>query len=107
MKKENQVELPTFSLGDKIKVDSILKRVVKYSEPNEYGINKRLKVWKNVPLKESKTAIIIGIRNLSNGYTDHDREAGDIYNPTEYFKALLVVSSLSNVPYFVEYPKRK
>lgn len=102
---QNPLLPAAFSLGQQITVESVLKRKTKYSTPNEYGRSKRLKVWEKVPLKQSKTAIIIGIRNLSNGNTDYDSEVGYMYNPTEYFKALLVVSNLKNAPYFVECPQ--
>lgn len=95
------------SLGQQITIDSVLKRKTKYSTQDEYGRSKRLKVWENIPLKQNKTAIVIGIRNLSNGNTDYDSDAGYMYNPTEYFKALLVVSNLNNAPYLVQYPNKK
>ena len=94
---------PTFYLGQLITVDHVLKRRTKYST-NEYGNSKRLKNWEKLPLEKSKTAVVIGIRNLSNGYTSYDNEIGYMYNPTEYFKALLVVSALSKSPYFVNIP---
>lgn len=100
----NAVLSAAFSLGQQITVENVLKRRTKFSTPNEYGISKRLKVWERVPLKKATTAIIVGIRTLSNGNTDYDYEVGYMYNPTEYFKALLVVSSLKNAPYFVECP---
>lgn len=101
----NAVLPAAFSLGQQITVDSVLKRKTKYSTPDKYGRSKRLKIWEKVPLKQSKTAIIVGIRNLSNGNTDYDSEVGYMYNPTEYFKGLLVVSNLNNAPYFVECPQ--
>lgn len=102
---EASLMLPAaFSLGQQITVDFVLKRKTKYSTPNEYGRSKRLKVWEKVPLKKSKTAIIVGLRNLSNGNTDYDGDVGYMYNPTEYFRALLVVSNLNKAPYFVECP---
>jgi hypothetical protein len=103
MKKEKSV-LQDFSLGQQITIASVLKRMTKYSTPDEYGRSKRLKVWENIPLEKPNTAIVVGVRTLSNGYTDWDREIGNIYNPAKYFKALLVVSTLSSAPYYVEFP---
>ena len=102
---QNPMLPPAVFLGQKITVTSVLKRKTIYSTPNEYGRSKRLKVWEQEPIKQSKDAIIVGVRNLSNGDTDYDSEVGYMYNPTEYLKALLVVSNLNNAPYLVECPQ--
>lgn len=43
---------------------------------------------------------LIGIRTLSNGHVEWE-EGGRVYEPQNYFKALLVVKSLSSKPIFI------
>jgi hypothetical protein len=90
--------------GQKIKITSVLKRRVKYTANDQYGFRKRLKEWEAVPIKSEREVIVIGIRSLSNGATDWDGEAGYMYSPLHYFKALLVVGNKREKPFYIQYP---
>ncbi len=94
--------MENIKLGQQITVTSSLIRNKSYFDPYEHGRTKR--TWIDVPLKEPVAAIVIGVRTLSNGETEYDKEAGAMYYPTEHFKALLVVTNLNNVPFFVKLP---
>jgi len=57
------------------------------------------KAWVEVPILE-KNVRVIGIRTLSNGNVDYGE--GAIYEPTEFFKALLVVEKMSSNPFYIK-----
>jgi len=91
-------------LGKKITVNYRLKRVTKFSEFNEHGRRRRLKIWEP-RLTEILDVIVVGKRTLSNGTTYYEEGYGNIYEPKEYFTALLVVRTLKESPFYINYPK--
>lgn len=68
---------------------------------------KRTRFWEEVKFRNgaTKDVVIIGVRTLSNGWTEWDAETGNIYTPETYFKALLVVERLNSKPFFILPPK--
>jgi hypothetical protein len=82
-------------LGQRIKVFSKYKRVHKY-DSGHVGI----RIWKETPINTD--GIIIGFRTLSNGTVTYNEE-GAYFNPSDHFRAILVVSNVNNKPYFVPY----
>lgn len=92
-----------FALGQKIIINSFLKRKISYYEVNQSYKN-RGKEWVDIPLEKDKIVIVLGIRTLSNGTTEHDPEVGTMYSPETYLKALLVVGSLYEKPFYTPYP---
>lgn len=87
-------------LGSDLTVTVYYKRITKFID-NGSGWRTRMKIWNEVTLKEPKTVKIIGIRTLSNGKTDYDSDVGHMYDPKQFFQAILVVESLSRKPFYV------
>lgn len=89
-----------YKLGQIIEAKSQLQRKGKYLD----GENKELKTWVEYPLKETKKVMVIGARNLQNGYNDYLSEYGAVFNYTETVKALLVVENLNRKPFYIPTP---
>lgn len=89
---------PEIILGEKITVEKEYKRVRRWDYSKDHG--QRMKEWEMKPIKPI-TGVIVGIRTLSNGRTDFDNEAGYMYSPNYFFKALLVSVSLYRKPILV------
>lgn len=83
-----------YAFGQRIVVESKLKRV-----RLGYGRNTE-KIWISVET-EIKEVIVIGIRTLSNGINYYS-DGGTFYEPREFFKAALVVESLSRNPFYIK-----
>lgn len=81
-----------YKLGDQIIFDSFYKRKSSYKLQGTY--NRRFKEWEIQKYKTPQNGIVIGYRNLSNGFTDYEQEVGTMFTPTENFKAILVVFSM-------------
>lgn len=86
-------------LGDKITIRHKLVRKELY-RPNENGKNVRHKEWKPTVLKSALEVLVIGKRKLQNGTTFRDTGM-EIFEPKEFFDALLVVESLHKRPFYV------
>lgn len=89
--------MKVYNLGDKYKASKKLVRRTKYIKGIVF--NQRYKYWD--VQKINQEVLIIGIRTLSNGTTMWDDEAGNLYEPTDYFQALLVVSDLHKKPFYI------
>ena len=89
--------MKVYNLGDKYKASKKLVRRTKYIKGIVF--NQRYKYWD--VQKINQEVLIIGIRTLSNGTTTWDDEAGNLYEPTDYFQALLVVSDLHKKPFYI------
>jgi len=90
-----------YKLGDQITFDSFYKRKTSYKLQGTY--NRRFKEWDITKNKTTHNGIVIGYRNISNGFTDYDEEVGTMFTPTETFRAILVVFSMYRNPIFVPF----
>ena len=90
-----------YQLGQKVIITQVLKRTIEYRKENETDYRStRHKFWKVTDLKKPREVMIVGVRTLSNGITQYDSEAGNMYDPKDYFKALLVTGTLREKPFF-------
>jgi len=90
-----------YKTGDLITFDSFYKRKTSYKLHGTY--NRRFKEWEIIKSKAPQNGIVIGYRNLSNGFTDYEAEVGTMFTPTETFRAILVVFSMYRNPIFVPF----
>jgi hypothetical protein len=90
----------------KITIDSKLHRSRGYQSYGDIGWRVRTRFWEDRKFREgvTKEVIVIGVRTLSNGKTEYEEEVGNMYTPITYFKALLVVESLSSKPFYIKHP---
>lgn len=97
----------TLQLGDRVLFFSNLERVQETvtNPPESWKKYRQEKKWKNTPLSpgwnQSLTGIVIGIRTLQNGILHWDNEAGNLFDPQEYFQAYLISYNLHRKPVFV------
>lgn len=90
-----------YQLGQKVTITQVLKRKSEYRKENETDYRStRHKFWMVVNLKKPREVMIVGVRTLSNGTTQYDSETGNLYDPKEYFKALLVTGTLREKPFY-------
>ncbi len=99
MKTEN---LP---LGTKVNFDKRYYRVKK-NERDEFSFNKKIREWESRHVCYGKPGIIIGVRNLQNGYIYHE-EGVKMFEPTQFIKAYLVVVDLALNPIYIPYDNVK
>lgn len=52
--------------------------------------NKLYKAWKTYPIAKTRTGIVVGIRRLTNGYSDYIEDVGNTYQQAESLTAYLV-----------------
>lgn len=90
-----------YEMGDKIIFDKFFKRVTTYKKQGGSARDRRFKQWDISTFKTPKKGIVIGYRNLSNGFTDYNQEAGTMFTQTECFKAMLVVFSMYKKPILI------
>jgi hypothetical protein len=88
-------------LGEKIVVEKYYKRV-KYHEDNGHGWQQRMKEWRETAMRPT-VGVIVGVRTVSNGRTDYEDDAGYIYSPKKFFRAILVSTSLYRLPILVPF----
>lgn len=86
-------------LGETIEFDTYLKRSSYLDNDKPYG-QKRRRFWKPVTTSNKK-GIIIGIRNLQNGYVYREDDI-NVFVAEEYFKAYLVSYSLHRSPVYIK-----
>jgi len=94
-----------YTLGQKITVESQLKRISKFVQEGDVPWRTEYKVWDDQKLRQPIKGMVIGVRNLSNGKNCYEKEIGNVYTPKEYFKALIVVYKLSRKPILVKITK--
>jgi hypothetical protein len=89
-----------FYLGQKITVNSILKRKSK-SQLKKDGIGYLdTKYWQE-EITKPIDVIVVGLRNISDGYTEWN-DGIRLYTPVAYFKALFVVANINENPFYVK-----
>ena len=94
-------------LGQIIFVYHRLERKVKYIPmKNKPHFNVRNKVWEEVKTNQ-KVVMVVGERTLRNGTSFWQEECGYVFEPKEYFKAILVVENLDRKPFYINYEKFK
>jgi len=90
-----------YQLGQIIETKSHLIRKGKFVNGETH---KQLKTWVEYPFREAKTVMVIGVRNLQNGYNNYLYEIGSVFNYEQTVKALLVVENLRNKPFYIPMP---
>jgi hypothetical protein len=90
-----------YKLGQEITINSKLKRVTEFKKTGTYNFTKKYRKWELFELKKPIKVIVIGTRTLFDGWVEYDYEVGGIFQKATHFKALLVVSKLSEKPFYI------
>lgn len=87
-------------LGDDLTVDRVYRRCTRYRTSEHGSWNVTLKVWEATSI-EPRVGIYLGQRTLWNGTRTWEDEVGNVFEPEEHIKALLVCFSTHENPVYV------
>lgn len=89
-----------YKIGEQVEIDCCYIRHTRgklRANTTSYPI--RYKEWVELNLGFPKIVTLVGIRTLSNGFTEHDPDVGYMYDSDMTFKAALVVDTIHTKPY--------
>lgn len=92
-----------YKLGQELIIESKLKRVTEFKRTATFNFTKKYRKWEELKLKEPQKVIVVGVRTLFNGFVEYDTEVGSMFCQETHLKALLVVSKLSEKPFYVPF----
>lgn len=98
---ERKEGVTKFTLGQRVWFKTNLIRRITFGIPPGQSRSKRRKEWQRAayppPLREG---IVIGVRTLSDGFTDWDEYAGHSFTPDTRKRAVLIATALNLKPVY-------
>ena len=88
----------------KLQLILALNGKVKWIQVPDSPRKREYKYWEESKLIEPVNGIVVGMRNLSNGKNEYVHEYGNVYEPKEHFRALVIAYGIFRKPILVPLP---